>query len=276
MKPKYKSKIHCLVVTKNEEDVIALCLNEATRWADYIYVYDGVSSDKTWDIVKSLNNPRIIPWKQDGKVFCEGLRAEIFNEFRHLSDEGDWWLQLNADEFYDLDPGEFFSGIPRGNDFVWGINMEYKITEKDIATIDFSKPFEQVKPLLKYYECNWSEPRAFRYRKGMIWDENNAWPYHAGLVAEKRILYKHYPYRSPAQIQERLDVRRENRNRGFTGWEHAKDEGWESKVVDSKKCHFDDGSSVHPIIDIEKMPSHLESGSVRILKTIMHGLKIWP
>jgi hypothetical protein len=81
-------KIHFLLVTKNEQDFIALCLNEAAKWADYIYVYDGLSTDKTWDIVQYFNNPRIIPWKQDGKVFSEGLRAEIFNEFRHLSHEG--------------------------------------------------------------------------------------------------------------------------------------------------------------------------------------------
>lgn len=267
-------KIHCLVVTKNEEDVIALCLNEAAKWADYIYVYDGQSTDRTWDIVQSLNNSRIIPWKQDGKVFSEGLRAEIFNEFRHLSRVGDWWLQLNADEFYDENPRNFFSKIPRGVDFVWGINVEYKITERDLEELDFSMSFEQVKPLLKFYECNWSEPRAFRYRNGLVWDGNNAWPYHVGLVAKERIIYKHYPYRSPSQIQERLNVRRNNRERGFLGWDHAKDESWKSKIVESRKCHIDDiGSDL--ILDLNAMPNHQEQTHIRFFKRLMHGLRIW-
>lgn len=274
MKKDCKFKIHCLVVTKNEEDVIALCLNEAAKWADYVYVYDGLSTDKTWDVIKSLNNPRIVPWKQDGKVFSEGLRAEIFNEFRHLSQEGDWWLQLNADEFYDQDPREFFAAVPHCEDFVWGINMEYKITEKDLKTLDFSTSFERIKHQLKYYQCNWSEPRAFRYRVGLIWDVNNAWPYHVGVVAKNRIVYKHFPYRSPAQIQERLDVRRDNRNRGFTGWEHAKDENWQSKIVDSENCQIDDGTS-HPVIDLVNIPNHLEAFYIRLFKKFMHGLKIW-
>jgi hypothetical protein len=64
-------KIHCIALCKNEADVIGLCLTEAAKWADLIYVYDGASTDGTWELVKQLSNPRIIPWKQDGKVFKE-------------------------------------------------------------------------------------------------------------------------------------------------------------------------------------------------------------
>lgn len=87
-------KIHCIALCKNEADVINVCLLEAIKWADYIYVYDGGSTDGTWESVKKLNHSRIIPWKQDAKVFREELRAEVFNEFRHQSSKGDCWLQL--------------------------------------------------------------------------------------------------------------------------------------------------------------------------------------
>ena len=40
-------KIHCIVLTKNEADVVGYCLREAAKWADYIYVYDGASTDST-------------------------------------------------------------------------------------------------------------------------------------------------------------------------------------------------------------------------------------
>lgn len=88
-------KIHCIVLCKNEADVINVCLLEAIKWADYIYVYDGGSTDGTWEAVNKLNHSGIIPWKQDPKVFRDGLRAEVFNEFRHQSSKGGWWLQLN-------------------------------------------------------------------------------------------------------------------------------------------------------------------------------------
>lgn len=268
-------KIHCIALTKNEADVIALCLTETAKWADYIYVYDGQSTDGTWEIVKSLNNPRIIPWKQDGKVFKEGLRSEVFNEFRHLSSEGDWWLQLNVDEFYPENPRAFFERVPSGHNFVWGTTVEYYLTEKDTQELDFSKPFDQIQPLLHYYKVFWSEARAFRYRKRLVWNTNWAWPRHPGLVAKERIVFKHYPYRSPQQIQMRLDVRRDNRARGFEGWDHAKELNWKSKIVGHEECQFDDGQRPL-VIDESKLQPHLEKSHIRILKKLMHGIHVWP
>jgi glycosyltransferase involved in cell wall biosynthesis len=267
-------KIHCIALTKNEEDVIEDCLLNACRWADKIYVYDGASTDRTWEIVQSLESEKVIPWKQDGKVFSEGLRAEVFEAFRHESETGDWWLQLNVDEYYRECPRNFFARIPRSEDFVWGITVEYYLTERDLETIDFSKPFHEVRPQLKYYQSTWSEPRAFRYRKGLVWSPKWAWPKHVGVVAKERIVFQHYPFRSPQQIQTRLDVRRENRSRGFEGWDHAKEEDWRDKIVKAEGLNFDDGGPFLGM-DLRKMPRHLEKPHVRLLKKILHGLGVW-
>ena len=268
-------KIHCIALTKNEVDVIGLCLTKAAIWADNIYVYDGASTDGTWDVVKSLDHPRIIPWKQDGKVFKEGLRAEVFNEFRHLSAEGDWWLQLNVDEFYPENPRDFFSRVPLAHNFVWGTNVEYYLTQKDIQELDFSQPFEHLQSALHYYKVFWSEPRAFRYRRRLVWKTDWAWPRHPGIVAKERIVFKHYPYRSPQQIQMRLDVRRDNRDRGFAGWDHAKELDWRSKIVCDQECHYDDAHSPLRIVESE-LPPHLEPLGVRFVKKLMHSTGIWP
>ena len=267
-------KIHCIALCKNEADVVGVCLQEATKWADYIYVYDGGSTDGTWEIVKKLNHSGIIPWKQDAKVFREGLRAEVFNEFRHQSSKGDWWLQLNVDEFYIGNPKAFFSRVPRGQDLVWGIMAEYVLTEKDVAAIDFSLPFEKVMPLLRYYYVAWSEPRAFRYRAGLIWNEDWAWPRHAGVVAKERIIYKHYPCRSPKQMQARWKARRENGERGLGGWKENT-ERWRQTIKNSKEFMFDDGIS--PLkIDESALPRHLEAPYLRFARRVLHRCGIWP
>ena len=250
-------KIHCIVLCKNEADVIHVCLSEAIKWADYIYVYDGGSKDGTWESVKKLHHPGIIPWKQDAKVFSEGLRAEVFNAFRYQSSKGDWWLQLNVDEFYVGNPKAFFSRVSPGQDFVWGIMAEYVLTDEDIATIDFSLPFEEVMPLLRHYYVAWSEPRAFRYRGGLIWNENWAWPRHVGVVARERLIYKHYPCRSPKQLQARWKARMENCERGFGGWQEET-ERWRRIIKNSKDFLFDDGIS--PLkIDESLLPRHLDA-----------------
>jgi hypothetical protein len=268
-------KIHCIALTKNEEDVVGYCLTEAAKWADFIYVYDGQSTDRTWDIVRSLASEKIIPWKQDGKVFKEGLRAEVFAAFRNFASEGDWWLQLNVDEFHFPNIRSVLGNIPTATDFVWGIPIEYYITPEDAQTIDFNLPIEERLSQLRHYRVDWSEPRCFRYRKRLVWNSDWAWPRHAGLTAKSRIFFKHYPYRSPQQIQTRLDVRRDNRARGFEGWLHASQEGWKEKLAERERCQFDDGSGKY-VIDENVLPNHLEPRMRRLAKWTMHKSGIWP
>jgi hypothetical protein len=268
-------KIHSILLTKNEEDVIADCLKAASLWSDYIYVYDGASTDRTWEIVKSMASDRIIPWKQDGKVFQEALRAEVFHAFRHLSRHHDWWLQLNADEFYPESPRDFFARVPAHDYVVWGISIEYVLTPVDVDTIDFSQPFAQVMPRLRYYRANHNEIRAFRDRKRLHWDLDCGWPRHIGPVTRERILFKHYPYRSPQQIQTRLDIRRDNRARGFPGWEHASQLSWKEKIFTVESCQLDRGDG-HYVIDESTMIRHIEPWPKRTAARILHGLAIWP
>jgi hypothetical protein len=200
--------------------------------------YDGGSTDGTWEIVKKLTHSSIV------------------------------------DEFYVGDPKAFFSRVPRGQDLVWGIMAEYVLTETDVGGIDFSLPFEKVMPLLRHYYVAWSEPRAFRYRDGLIWSDDWAWPRHAGIVAKERIIYKHYPCRSPKQLQARWKTRRENRERGFKGWKEDV-EGWRQAIKNSKEFAFDDGIS--PLkIDESALPQHLEVPYVRFAKQILYRCGIWP
>jgi len=268
-------KIHCIALTKNEEDVVGYCLTEAAKWADFIYVYDGQSTDGTWEIVKSLSSEKIIPWKQDGKVFKEGLRAEVFDAFRNLATEGDWWLQLNVDEFHFSNIRSVLSNMSGTTDFVWGVPIEYYLTPEDAQTIDFALPIEATLSQLRYYRVDWSEPRCFRYRKRLVWNGDWAWPLHAGITAKPRIFFKHYPYRSPRQIQTRLDVRRDNRARGFEGWLHASQDSWKEKLEQRERCHFDDGSGNY-IINENVLPRHLEPAMLRLAKWTMHKSGIWP
>jgi glycosyltransferase involved in cell wall biosynthesis len=269
-------KIHCIALTKNEEDVVHHCLQEAAKWADHIYVYDNGSTDATWDIVKSLESDKIVPWKQDGKVFSEGLRAEVFNEFRYLSDEGDWWLRLDVDEFYSRNYlRETLARITREHSFVWGIAIEYYLTWKDLKTLDFSLPVEQLLPKLRYYRIESSEPRCFRYRRRLVWNPEWAWPRHPGVVAMQRIMYKHYKYRSPQQIQTRLNTRTSSRERGFVGWAHAAQACWKEKIADEPNCRFDNGSG-HYAYDEGMLPRHIEPGPFRLIKLLMHRTGLWP
>ena len=95
-------KIYSLLLVKNEEDIIVSNLRAAAQWSDKLIVMDNGSTDNTWQIVQDLAKeyPQIIPFAQDSQPFRIGLRALMFNAFKHEMTKDDWWcIRLDADEF---------------------------------------------------------------------------------------------------------------------------------------------------------------------------------
>ena len=265
-------KIHCLCLIKNEADIIEHLLRETVKWADFIYIYDNGSTDGSWEKVLSLKSEQIIPWKQDSRAYRRAIRGEIFNEFRNRASLGDWWCCLDADEFFVDNPREFLSEVPSINHVVWGVSIEYYITREDLENIDFKLPVKKVLPQLRSYKVSNSELRFFRHRDGLVWRETDTWPVHLGLVYPTRVLYRHYKYRSPEQIKNRLETRRVI---GSEHWDSASEDNWTDRVESAKDLQYDSGDSEY-IYEESKLPNHLASTPKRILKRVMHGLHIWP
>ncbi len=275
------SKLHGIVLTKNEADFIETSLRWNLQYFDHVYVYDNGSHDDTWAIVKELAKeyPQIIPYKSEDTDFRDSLRADVFNHYRERSNHGDWWCRLDSDELYYDNPQEFLSNVRAPNHVVWGLMITYYLTGKDLD--QYENPDQGVPPQLvledlpKYYVVNGSEPRFFRYRNGLTWDINNNFPTHMGLVYRERIRLKHYQYRSPQQTQVRLNTRAEAERRGCHTFSHSSQKSWREKVFQSEDFHYDRGDGEF-VIDNSKVPNHLESVPKRIIKRLAHGLRIWP
>lgn len=268
-------RVFSICLVKNEGDIIEHCLREASKWSDRIIVYDGESEDGTWEKVVAMRNHKIIPWKREDKVFREGLRAEAFNEFRHESREGDWWCRLDADEFYVVSPKEFLAQVQPPDHVVWGIALEYSITEDDLGRLDFSRPCEELLPELRYYQAHNSEPRFFRYRKRLEWPESASWPLHMGLAHRNRIMYRHYKYRSPTQISRRLSTRQAAVARGAEAKSYLSQKHWREKIGKAEDFSFDRQNG-HFEIQWSRLPDPVEPLHRRVLKHLMHGSGIWP
>jgi hypothetical protein len=211
----HNMKIHGLSLVKNEADVIRESLLSALNWCDQVYVFDNGSDDGTWELVKELakQHLEIVPYKQDDVSFRNGLRADIFNEFRSRAGPRDWWCWLDADEFYIDDPRIFLAKISGRFQIVWSASFAYYFTDQDIILyqkdpVNYSKiPVEQ---RLRYYKNHWGEPRFFRHSDGIVWTRDRAFPetLSGARAYPVRIWLKHYQYRSPEQIERRLLTRR--------------------------------------------------------------------
>ncbi len=210
-------RIHGLMLVKDEADVIGETLAAALSWCDAIYVFDNGSSDGTWELVRAMAaaDPRLVPFKQDPAPFSQGLRAEIFRQYRPRAVDGDWWTVLDADEFYIDDPHLFLDEVPAPYGEVWSSSFQYYLTDVDIASYE-AAPREflatPVQQRLHYYLNNWSESRFFRHHAGLVWPRNpdgpgRKRPFGLGRAYTERIRLRHYQYRSPEQVQHRLDLR---------------------------------------------------------------------
>jgi glycosyltransferase involved in cell wall biosynthesis len=264
-------RIHALCVAKNESDVIDQTLIAAAKWCDFIYVWDNGSTDGTWEKVLSLAQQyeQIVPFKQDDRTFDSGMRGQIFNHYRDNFQEGDWCCRLDADEFYIDDPRLFLLRVPPQYEVVGGAMFTYYFTDQDVERYE-QKPelFTDDVPVeqkCRYYLNDQCEIRFFRYNQNLTWPNQEEcllrsdykdWP--TGLKGNAypvRIMLKNFRYRSPQQIQKRLDTRRdlitssrfphEMRFR----WQQlttkvADDEtfwSWKGRVAESSRLNYDAG-----------------------------------
>ncbi|MEO0757938.1 MAG: glycosyltransferase family 2 protein [Cyanobacteria bacterium J06648_16] len=232
-------KIHSLCIAKDEADIIEQTLRAAAVWSDSIYFYDNGSQDGTWEKVLALSEalPKIVPYRQDDRPFHNGLRGEIFNHYRQYSQPSDWWCRLDADEIYIDDPRIFLAKVPPRYTTIWSSSFQYYLSDADIVRFEQNPnayaddvPVEQK---CRYYINNWSETRFFRDRSGLVWLPDERWP--AAVVAARpypiRIRLKHYQYRSPQQIQRRLDIRRAARARGSASFAHEVQTNWHASTL---------------------------------------------
>jgi len=201
--------IFALVVVKNEDDIIIKTIEKATKWASKIFVMDNMSSDHTWQKLLDVcaKHDNVVLWGQYGGKFNEGLRQVLFNEYKHLANQNDWWCRLDGDEFYIDDPKEFISKISEKVDHIYNASFQYYLTDDNLNHTE--KEQDNFEVNLKWYKCNHSEIRFVKNKKTICWLQGEGWPCNLILPHKERIRLKHYQYRSVKQVKERLNLRSE-------------------------------------------------------------------
>ena len=273
-------KIFAILLVKDEADIIGAALQSASEWADGIFVLDNGSSDGTWELLQSMQSNVIHPWRQEFAPYRRSLRADIFNHFRHHASTGDWWCNMDADEFYVDDPRQFLASVAPRYHVVFKKSIDYRLTREDVTENHFSGRFEDDRAILRYVEPRcWTEMRFFRHRERLQWHSSGPrvsnLPRRVGLHYPTPILVRHYQYRSPDQIQRRLDVRNAvPRDREGRPFKHVRQSHWEDLVVSRSDVVLDEGRITYDALpQRSKIKERLPK---RIIKTVLHGLRVWP
>jgi glycosyltransferase involved in cell wall biosynthesis len=277
-------RIFALMLLRDEADIIAPVLSHCRGWADRIIIQDNGSSDGTWEIAKSMADDVIVPWKRDLRPYDNTLRADAFNAFRHDAEEDDWWCyKLDADEFYVDNPREFLEAVPWPYHVVMKKSLDYVITHEDVSEQNFTGSFDEDWAKIRYLKPQaHTEARFFRHRRRLVWESGTIYPRHRGPKYPKPILVKHYQYRSPQQIQARLDLRNSvPKDPSGKPFRHIKETDWREVLVPRSEAVLDKGQETYHRIPIRDKTRR--SGVARIVqrvaehvRRILHAVRILP
>ena len=210
-------KIHCLLPTHHENDILRECILDALRWADKIYVYDTAGDPETVRIIREISseNPNVMLFRSEFLPVSNWsvLALEMFKFYSGQGSVGDWWNYLFTDERYPEDPRVFLAKVPYADNCVFSSHLNYYFTEDDDKR--FADDFDGSKhrasgtsltQKLSYYKNSYSEPRFFRFNEATPSNMFFHYRYYPNNHPN-RILVQHYQYRFPAQIIDRVRSR---------------------------------------------------------------------
>lgn len=209
-------KIHSILLTNNESDILAECLEAACRWADHIYVFDTGSTDNTWEIIRGMAAayPQIVPYRSEYRPynFTKTL-GEVFAHYFENSAIGDWWCTLCTDEQYPEDPRMFLAKVNGRYNCVWSSTLNYYFSEVEMKNVEEDARWRtgdlrgiKYSEFLCHYLNNYSEVRFYRHNAATRADTSLQARNFQG-ISPQRIAMQHFQYRSPKQIVDRVRSR---------------------------------------------------------------------
>ena len=210
-----------LLLTRNEEDVIAEVMDVNQKYFDQILVLDG-SDDRTAEIVRSydcvkyfLSDKEIID-KLPGRKFEDGARQFLLEKAQLMFPVEGWFTLLHGDEIWHDDPNRVAEQAEKAR----AEKVNWYVMNFFLHTSDKGRDLEAIKSVqerVRWYCPGYLEIRSFRNKPGIHYElsqRHETLPKGIGWQIYKHFpIYKHYPYRSPAQMMRK---NAQNRASGFS------------------------------------------------------------
>jgi glycosyltransferase involved in cell wall biosynthesis len=240
-------KIAAHFLVKDEDDVIEECINHAAQFCDYILVLDNGSTDRTYEICKK--HPRVNYCEQILCTYSDALRNHLLEASKgYLNSRSDWFLALSADHFFDTNPREDIrQAIAEKSNIITYDVAQFYFTDKDYIEATDNKNnwlSKSVEERIKYYTINYFDfPVAFRFKSQMTYTEQvTEWPaIKTKHIASFKPILKHYQFRSIQQMKKRLEVRKQEIQKGFKGFRHYRSFNWNDYIFSSNYFyHFNE------------------------------------
>lgn len=248
---------------KNYADVLDEVLESAASWATRIYVLDNGSTDGSIEVAERaaarLENVRFLG--QDVQPWSFGYYATVYQSAKSSAGPVDWWYRLDADEMAVEDPRPLLAAVAPEHDTVWGSFYCYYFTPDDLEAYERNPAAWLSRPVadrVRWYRNDWAEPRFVRQRRFMRW-KHEGWRDGSLNPAPEMVPIRHYRYRSPEQIADRLGLRMDQQAWSFETSEFQQQftrqiflppvpgaPAWHRMLADRTMLDLDDGGPLRP------------------------------
>jgi len=212
MKKSSRPKLFGVCFAKNEDDIIADSVTHAADFCDKVFVVDNASTDRTLEIVKGLELDNVMPVCSKDFVFRDYLRLRFMETKKEELGLDNWWYIFDADEFLLEDPfGAIVQAEAEGADCIAVEMINFLLTKDEIRNAQ-KHGREETWCDRKYYVLYESgKVEFFKNTKYLDYGAYDFVPF--GLMKEcsQRLPLKHYPHRSIAQLEKRIQTRYGNR-----------------------------------------------------------------
>jgi hypothetical protein len=210
-----------LLMTYNESDIIEEMMETNRHYVDTIFVLDG-SDDGTDRMLKQYKEVELLFKDKDvaaGPV-RDYHRQVLLQAAHQRYGSGHWFTLMHGDEiFYDNPRAIAEQAEKQGAKRVNWAAMQFFIHHAD-EPLDITL---SVQERLSYYSPFWLEIRQFKSSKHTHYKEGlhgQVIPQGVGWQPFSKVpILKHYPYRTPQQMQQRLETIKQRR---FSGTPHLK------------------------------------------------------
>lgn len=210
-----------LLMTCNEEDCIKEVMDEHTKYFDNILCLDG-SSDRTEEIVRSYPQVKYFLKDKDildklpNRKFEDGARQFLLEKAQEMYGYDGWITLLHGDEIFHDNPVAMAERADREG----AEKINWYVMNFFLHTSDKGKDLELIKSVqerVAWYCPGYIEIRSFKNKKGIYYnlgERHMVLPHGISWrMFSKYPVYKHYPYRSIAQLQKK---KKQHQQTGFS------------------------------------------------------------
>ena len=203
-----RPKLFGVCFVKNEEDIIADSVTHAAQFCHKVFVVDNASTDRTWDVVNGLELENVVPVCSRDFVFRDYLRLRFMDAKKEELGINNWWYIFDADEFLLEDPFEAIAQAETENTDCIAVEMiNFYLTKEEVRRMQKSGRKETWRDRKWYIPNGSGKVEFFKNTRYLDYGVYDFIP--SGVLKEcsRRLLLKHYPYRSLAQLEKRVHTR---------------------------------------------------------------------